>query len=577
MPLRREDLSQIIDNWAANYSLSGKLLDVYPLPVKGIYCFQFDSIVLNLIFMRLDQALAEFEPKGKALFDCLLLDGFAPAKNETMWHPVSLRRLGYLCKQGATFSTFTAASKVRHCLIHCGFSVTRQKGFGRKREMLNGTMDRHKVINFKPRAPWYHYSTDNGRITTPIVIVGGGVAGCATAFALASHGIKSHIIEQAATAGGTAAGLKRSLYSPSLSADFNLASQFYWHAYHHLQQYLLTAPQIHQQCGIFFIADSGIRKKYLSAAYRMLDRFNKDFVWLEKGQSMNHTGISINYPGLFTSHGGWLDGQQFCNNLVNDSHIRLQTNTTVTALTHEDGGWLVNTDKEPVNSTHVILCSGWATGLIDNYNLCRLETIRGQTTSLPMISTGISVKAILNNGHYLIPALDSQDEMIVGASFEKKTRQIPGPSISADIENLTAIRHINPVLSTLIDHQIKRLGNYSKSNSDSGVRLTTRDHLPLIGPVPDMQFYRDNYPQIIQSGRLKECPDPQFAPGLFVNTAHGSRGVTASILAGSLISSQVTGSCSPLPSSLCQAVHPARFFVRDQVNKNRFTAIYSPV
>ena len=308
-PLKREDLKLIIDHWQFDFALTSELLDVYPLPVKGIYCFKFDSIELNLIFMRLDQALAEFEPKGSALFDCLFLDGFAPAKNETMWHPVSLRRLSYLCKQDATFSTFTAASKVRHCMVHCGFTVTRQKGFGRKRQMLTGTMECKKYPQYKPRAPWYHFSTPDRKIRMPVVIIGGGVAGCASAHALAQQGIRSIIIEQSANPGGTAAGLKRSLYSPSLSADFNMASKFYWAAYHHLHQYLKSRSGIlHEQCGVFFVADSETRYKNLSAVYSMLKVFDKNFIWLSKDETQARTGIAINYPGLFTDYGGWLDG-----------------------------------------------------------------------------------------------------------------------------------------------------------------------------------------------------------------------------------------------------------------------------
>lgn len=569
-PLRHEDISQIIDSWPADLALTSELLNVYPLPLKGIYAFEFDSISLVLIFMKLDQALDEFEPKGSTFFDCLFLDGFAPAKNRDMWHPASLRRLSYLCKQGSTFSTFTAASMVRRCLVHCGFSVTRQKGYGRKRQMLSGAMDREHYRPYKPRSPWYHYPRIDCQSGMPAVIIGGGVAGCATAHALGRTGIKSLIIEKSDKLGGTAGEFKRSLYSPLLSADFNIGSRFYWHACHHLLQYLQTTRNtMHENCGIFFVADSSSRKKYLSAAYRLLRYCGEAFEWLNENETQEHTGISANYPGLLTRYGGWVDVPEFCDELANNSLIQLKNDTTVISLTCKNNTWLVDTDAGPIKANRVILCTGSDDTLISRYQLGKFDRFKGQTTALPVVPAINTLKTVLNNGHYMFPPAANTKEITVGASFEKLSGCNVTPSNCADIENLAAFRHINPALSKTINEHIKTFRMRKRSNSDCGMRLASRDHLPVIGAVPDMDFYENNYPHFFQSGRLKGCPDAHFIPGLYVNTAHGSRGVTASILSGKLICALITGECRPLPRTLQEAVHPARFFVRDQLSGNK--------
>ena len=567
-PLSLENLSLIISKWPVEFPFTRELLDDYPLPVKGIYSFQFDSIELNLIFMPLDRALDEYEPKGVTLFDCLFLDGFSPAKNEAMWHPANLRRLSYLCHQGASFSTFTAASDVRRCLMHCGFNVIRQKGFGRKRQMLTGIMDRSTQIGYKPRAPWYHYRHCKSEINSPVTIIGGGVAGCASANALARRGIKCLIIEQADDIGGTVGRLDRSLYSPYLSADFNLASQFYWLAYHHLVKELRNIPaDYHQQCGVLFIADDDQRKRFLSAAYHLLKNFENDFLWISENETESITGLSIGYPGLFTRYGGWLNGQYLCRHLIRDTRIALKKRTTVSRLDRTNQGWQIQTNTQTVHSKYVVICTGWANHLIDPYDLGRFDTIKGQATSLTTNLKDDALKVVLNNGHYVIPGSSRSNDMIVGASFEKPALQSDPPTINADMDNLSAIRHLNAGMAKTIDAKIEQLRTGKRSCSHSGLRLTTRDHLPLIGPVPDIKFFRASYPQVIQSGRLKNCPDPQYIPGLFVNTAHGSRGVTASLLSGRLISALITGGHRPLTRSLFEAVHPARFFVRDLQNK----------
>ncbi len=70
--------------------------------------------------------------------DAWLLDGFAPAKNADMWSEELFAHMARLSKQSTTFATFTSAGAVRRGLQAVGFKVNKQKGFGKKREMLSG-------------------------------------------------------------------------------------------------------------------------------------------------------------------------------------------------------------------------------------------------------------------------------------------------------------------------------------------------------------------------------------------------------------------------------------------------------
>jgi tRNA 5-methylaminomethyl-2-thiouridine biosynthesis bifunctional protein len=88
-----------------------------------------------------------------------------------------------------------------------------------------------------------------------------------------------------------------------------------------------------------------------------------------------------------------------------------------------------------------------------------------------------------------------------------------------------------------------------------GWRASTRDRLPLIGPVPDMQASR---PARRDAARL-------FArqAGLFVHSGLGSRGITIAPLGAALIAAQVTGTPWPIEADLADAIDPARFMRRD--------------
>jgi len=55
-----------------------------------------------------------------------------------MWSDQFFQLVDDKSKQDTTFSTFTSASFVRKRLVNAGFSVFKQEGFGKKREMLVG-------------------------------------------------------------------------------------------------------------------------------------------------------------------------------------------------------------------------------------------------------------------------------------------------------------------------------------------------------------------------------------------------------------------------------------------------------
>ena len=59
-----------------------------------------------------------------------------------------------------------------------------------------------------------------------------------------------------------------------------------------------------------------------------------------------------------------------------------------------------------------------------------------------------------------------------------------------------------------------------------------------------------------------------YVPGLYINTAHGSRGLSSAPLCAEMLASQICGEPPPLSSELSRALSPARFLVRD-LGRNR--------
>ena len=116
------------------------------------------------------------------------MDGFSPAKNRICGLARFASRLrGYLAHQ-ASLATFTVAAAVRTALAQAGFTVQKAAGFGRKRDMLTAS---------------YEKGFAHAKAVSPcsVLVIGGGIAGCAVAGSLQALGAEVTILD-AADAGG---------------------------------------------------------------------------------------------------------------------------------------------------------------------------------------------------------------------------------------------------------------------------------------------------------------------------------------------------------------------------------------
>lgn len=113
---------------------------------NGSNCFEWSydhpisdaKFKLKLYLGDVKETIHQFEKP----IDCFYLDGFAPKKNPQMWTDEVIGSIRNLSNLGTSFATFTSAGFVKRNLQAAGFSVTKQSGYGRKREMLVGQLDK---------------------------------------------------------------------------------------------------------------------------------------------------------------------------------------------------------------------------------------------------------------------------------------------------------------------------------------------------------------------------------------------------------------------------------------------------
>jgi len=155
-PLSRQQLQKVFQTfrhrWPCLSEVCDKLIAVYP---EAIYSHKGHrtndennpvdlslphSIRLVLLLGDATTQLESLSSEHQDKIDAWYLDGFAPAKNNSMWTPVLFNQIARLSHPQTTLSTFTAAGEVRRGLTNAGFNIKKARGFAHKREMLYGKM-----------------------------------------------------------------------------------------------------------------------------------------------------------------------------------------------------------------------------------------------------------------------------------------------------------------------------------------------------------------------------------------------------------------------------------------------------
>ncbi len=528
----------------------GRLLaDAWPALTWNLHTLAFDGGRVRLLLALGD--VAAWLREIVARVDAFYLDGFAPSLNPAMWEARLFKAMARLSASGATAATWTAARAVRDGLRAAGFSVESAPGIGGKRDI---TLARYAPA-FTPRPAPRLAATDGGN--RHAAIVGGGLAGCASAWALAAQGWSSTVLDRcrmpAAQASGNPAGLFHGAFhaQDGTHARFNRAAA--------LQARVciggaLGAGDVRGDMrGALRLETSGDPAE---AMQRRIDALGlpTDYVQaFTPRQAQNLSGLQAAHPAWFYPGGGWTEPGAFAMHLLAQAGdaARFVGGVDVHALRRRDGRWeLLDAEGRVVEQADaVVLANGSdavrlaGQGGMAAANAWPIGRIRGQLAQLPLARLGVSPRVPLAGAGYVLPALDGLVTFGATSQADDEDVHVRVDDHTENIAKLAALlgRHVDVRAQDVIGRV--------------GWRATTPDRLPLIGAVPDVDA-------ATSAARLDQ---PRFAPrmaGLFVFSALASRGITWSVLGAQVLASVVSTGPSPVESSLLDAVDPARFMSR---------------
>jgi len=557
-PLELEAIQTTLDKFTQFSDLSSQLIQQYPLPLVGCHRLTFNQgeIILDLWFGDINQQIDNLTGHSTGIVDAWYLDGFNPHKNPEMWHQALFQKMFSLSKPAATLATFTAAGFVRRALIEAGFSMSKRKGYGKKREMLVGIAQQEEVKQKQVEQ-------------TDVAIIGGGIAGLCTALSLAKRGNKVTVYCADEQLGiGASGNLQGALY-PLLNQQHDELSQLFANAY----QYALNFyKQVNQQVPFSHQFNGLLQLAYDHTSHRKLESIDKAQLplslvkWLTEHQTNALAGLPIGHQSLYYPSAGWLSPRELINSL--SKILKALPNVQILCDHHIDSvgqsydglnDWILTTNpsKQHQATTLKHQCLVIAAGMETlKFNQCRaipLSAARGQVSHVPSNDNLASLKLTLCHEGYLTPSMQGQHCM--GATFKRHDKSIEYREVEQQENHQKLKKSISdqPWVDTIV----------TNDQAHIATRTTTRDHFPYLGELTDYEQLKQNY----QAGIKTNAKLPMLSNAYLI-TGLGSRGLCSGPLLAEILASKINNESLPIASSIYKKMQIPRQWL-SYISKNK--------
>ncbi|MEY4643111.1 MAG: tRNA 5-methylaminomethyl-2-thiouridine biosynthesis bifunctional protein [Pseudomonadota bacterium] len=524
------DMQRLHAHWPDLQDFSAELLRQYPDHSAGVHQLVLRvggrEVCLSLLYGHAAALLGSvYRPQGFRV-DAWFMDGFAPKLNPALWQPGLLQLMVRLSKPGSTVATYSVAGEFRRNLAEAGFTVRKIPGYASKREMLQAEL---------PAA---------GTASAPaerktVCVVGGGLAGCSTAHALAQSGWQVFLLDQANTLATQGSGNPQGILHCNLSTADSPDNQFNLHAFLYAARYYdafaRSADIDWHRCGMLQVAViPRLQKRFKQLA---ADSAYADAVmqYLQPEAATALAGLELQQAALYFPMSGWLSPPALCRAWAGHPGITLQTGTRVTALEEIDAGWRLQftTAHGPaqLETARVVLCNSADVHLFAQTQHYPVIGNLGQVDVYPAFDAAV-IRTVLCGQGYVLPAAAGRQS--VGGSYYVGDSAAPAVAARTQ-EHLAFIRQLNPALAASVATQTPLLQR-------QGMRCITPDRMPLAGLACR--------PANQGGGEYR---------GLYLNVAHGSHGLTRTPFCAAWLASLFDNTPPPFDDSSAKLVMPARY------------------
>jgi tRNA 5-methylaminomethyl-2-thiouridine biosynthesis bifunctional protein len=442
-----------------------------------------------------------------------------------------------------------------------GFKMKRTPGIGHKWEILRGEFLGWPAEVTPPAAqkPWFARPA-------PIVgerralVIGAGLAGCATASSLAARGWQVTLLERHAAVAQEASGNPQGVLYLKLSAHGTALSQLIVSGFGYTRRLLETLQRgtDWDACGVLQLA---FNTKEAERHAQLAEAFPEDLLqWLDQPEAQARAGVGLAHGGLYYPEGGWVHPPALCQAQAAQPNIELLNHCQALQLRKVDDQWQAMDGERLLASAPVVVLAGAADiKCFAQSAELPLKRIRGQITRLAETAESQALATVVCAEGYVAPA--RLGEHTLGASFDFHNDDLT-PTTAEHVGNLAMLEEISSDLVARL-----HIGEQPVENLQgrAAFRCTSPDYLPIVGPLADREAFLDAYSVLSKDARQVPdivCP---WLEGLYVNSGHGSRGLITAPLSGELLAAWLDNEPLPLPRSVAEACHPNRFALRQLI------------
>lgn len=382
------------------------------------------------------------------------------------------------------------------------------------------------------------------------IVIGGGIAGCATAHALAQKNIAVTLIERHQHLALEASGNPFAVLYPRLTGQPTALEALNLQGYLHTLGLMNSLGIIESQYRALGVVQLAMTPQLAKQQSHAANQYQNSQVHIKacNAQELSQiTGVDIAHNGLFFKDAGGIHLAHLCQLMMTDARIQSVTNTSALRLIKTQSTWQVIDSKQNciAKANSVVIANSMDALQFKETAHLPLMSARGQLSYLPATFQS-QINTIICGDGYITPSIDGVHYL--GASFHADDAEAQCRERDHE-HNLQLLKAMCPSLYHT-HANVKMQGRVAW-------RCQSKDYLPLAGPLLDAQLLESQ--KIYHNHPIQDLP---WLDGLFVNIGHGAKGFLTAPMCGQMIANVIAKAPQAVDHQLINAMQPNRFILR---------------
>lgn len=431
-----------------------------------------------------------------------------------------------------------------------------------------------------PKITLNHPSYQRILVDYDVAVVGAGIAGAAAAFKFAEAGLKVVVLEKeklpAKAGSGNLQGMLYLKLSPSLTYQNDLLISGFATTSALLKcltaRGLLKKGEDWDDCGLIQLSKSE-KKKDKQAALGEI--YSKELLYfVDQAAASKIAGAELSSGGLFFPQSGWVSPQSLVQALLSHPNIVFKGESPVSKveaahLSPSAPLWEITTPNRKVCAKVVILAMADRVTELYQCQDIPFTVVRGQTTTA-VGDCGLSV--VVSGEGYIAPAkmFNGVMKSTFGATFHRH-QPAGDPTDSEHIENIEMLEaSSSEVVARLGLTDRDKSANFQSLAGRAATRASAMGSIPIVGPIANRSLFLQRFEAIRLDAKAIPNAEVPWELGLYLTTAHGSRGMITASIAAEILYDYICGDVDTTkmqdlryPQAILSALHPNRFYYRE--------------